>query len=346
MIRLVLSILLLLSLASPVYAIAFTAPPVPDSGQNWMPENTQNFGEGIWELLQTAINHIRPDLEEAVQVIISVIAAVLIICIVHTFQGGVKKTAEITGTVCISIILLSNTNSMIRLAADTILELSEYGKLLFPVMTAAMAAQGGLTSSTALYAGTAVFDMLIANLISKVMLPLVYLYLALAVSNGAMQEDILKRLRDMVKGFVNWSLKILLTVYTTYMSITGVVSGATDAAALKATKVTISSVVPVIGGILSDASEAILVSAGLMKNAAGLYGIFALLAVFLRPFLKIGMHYILLKASAAVCCLFGTKNLVDLMDDFSSAMGILLAMTGAVCLLLLISTVCFMKGVG
>ena len=83
-----------------------------------------------------------------------------------------------------------------------------------------------------------------------------------------------------------------------------------------------------------------------MKNAAGLYGIFALLAIFLNPFLKIGIHYILLKATAAICGVYGAKSAIDLIDDFSATMGLLLAMTGSVCLLLLISTVCFMKGVG
>ena len=122
--------------------------------------------------------------------------------------------------------------------------------------------------------------------------------------------------------------------------------GTTDAAALKATKVTISSVVPVVGGILSDASEAVLVSAGLMKNAAGIYGILAVLAVFLSPFLKIGVHYLILKLTAAVCGIFGEKGLTELIGDFSTAMGLLLAMTGSECLLLLISTVCFLKGVG
>ena len=173
-----------------------------------------------------------------------------------------------------------------------------------------------------------------------------YLFLALSAANGAIGENILGKLRDLVKNVVSWSLKTILTVFTTYMTVTGVVSGTTDAAALKATKVTISSVVPVVGGILSDASEAVLVSAGLMKNAAGIYGILAVLAVFLSPFLKIGVHYLILKLTAAVCGIFGEKGLTELIGDFSTAMGLLLAMTGSECLLLLISTVCFLKGVG
>ena len=115
---------------------------------------------------------------------------------------------------------------------------------------------------------------------------------------------------------------------------------------MKATKMTIKSVVPVVGGILSDASETILVGAGVMKSAAGIYGIFAVLAICITPFLQIGMQYLLLKTTAAVCGIFGYKPAVSLIEDFSSGMGFVLAMTGTVCVLLLISIVCFMKGIG
>lgn len=338
--------LLILSLAVPASALEITAPQVPKSGAELMPENTDSFADALIELLRSAILHVRPDLREAFQVSLSVIAAVMIVCLLRTFSGCVKTAAELAGTVAITSILLFSTNSMIRLGADTVTEMSEYGKLLYPVMTAAMAAQGGITTSAALYTGTAAFDMILSSLISKVLVPMVYLFLALAAANSAVGEELLKKMRDVIKSAMSWGLKTILTVFTTYMSITGVVSGTTDAATLKATKVAISSVVPVVGGILSDASEAVLVSAGLMKNAAGIYGILAVLAVFLKPFTKIGIHYLVLKATAAVCGIFGSKEMTGLIEDFSSAMGLLLAMTGSTCLLLLISTVCFMKGVG
>jgi len=134
-------------------------------------------------------------------------------------------------------------------------------------------------------------------------------------------------------------------LFTGFIGITGVVSGSADAAAVKAAKITISAAVPVVGGILSDASEAVLVSAGVMKNAAGVYGILATLAVCLGPFIQIGAQYLMLKLSASICELIGPKETTTLVNDFSSAMGLVLAMTGAVGLMLLISTVCFMKGV-
>ena len=87
-------------------------------------------------------------------------------------------------------------------------------------------------------------------------------------------------------------------------------------------------------------------SAGVVKNAAGIYGIFAVLALFAEPFLRIGVHYLILKFTAAICGIFGSKRITELIGDFTSVMGLLLAMTGTVCLLILISTVCFLRGVG
>lgn len=346
MMKLILSLFFVFSLAVPVSALEIEAPEVPRSGAQLMPEETGSFASGLGELLRKAVKYIRPDLAEATKVSLSVICAVMIVSIVRSYHGKSKLLTDVAGSSVIAAVLLTNTNSMIQLASNTIRELSEYGKLLYPVMTAAMAAQGGVTSSTALYAGTAIFDTLLSSLISNFFVPVVYLFLALAIANSATGESILKKICELIKSAVSWCLKTILTVFTTYMSITGVVSGTTDAAALKATKVTISSVVPVVGGILADTSEAVLVSAGMMKNAAGIYGMLASISVFLEPFLRIGSHYLLLKATSSLCGIFGPKSIVDLIEDYSTALGLLLAMTGSVCLLLLISTVCFMKGVG
>lgn len=343
--KLLLFLLLLSLIVMPVAAAEISAPTVPESGKDMMPAS-DSFGDGLWEMLQKALARIRPDLAEASRVCLAVIAAVLMVSILQSSSGTVKTVTEFAGAVTVAAVLLLSTNSMIRLGAETVTELSAYGKLLLPVMTAALAAQGGITASTALYTGTAVFDAVLSSLISSFLVPMVYLFLALASANSAVGEDILKKMRDFIKWLVSWCLKTILTVFTTYMGITGVVSGTTDAVTLKATKVTISSCVPVVGGILSDASEAVLVSAGLAKNAAGIYGIFAVLAVFAEPFLKIGIHYLMLKLTASVCDIFGSKRMTELIGDFSTAMGLLLAMTSAVCLLLLISTVCFLKGAG
>ena len=325
-------------------AEGFTAPNVPESGKALMP-NASTLSEGLSMILQDVIPLIRPDLYEASKVCLAVIAAVMITSVIQSFSKSQKEVCDIAGTASIAATLLLSANSMIRLGSDTVVEMTEYGKLLIPVMTAALAAQGAIGTSAALYTATMGIISLIGTAMSKLLLPMIYLFLALATASGATGQDMLKQFRNLMKDGISWFLKTVLTIFTTYMGLTGIISGTTDNTAAKITKAAISSVVPVVGGILSDASESVLASAAMTKNAVGLYGLFAILAVFLNPFIKIGCHYLLLKATGAVCAIFGSKTMTELIGDFSTAMGLLLGITGSVCLLLLISTICFIRGV-
>lgn len=330
----------------PASALEIEAPEVPDSAEKWMPENTTSLWEGILQQLDLVFDNIHGDIREASGVCIGIVATALMISLLETTASEVKRIGEAAGTVCVASLLLLNTNSMIRLASDMVVEIGEYGKLLLPVMTAALAAQGGITTSATLYAGTALFTSVLQVVMGHLLVPGIYLFLALSVGNSATGENMLKTIAEALKGTLTWCLKILLMIFTTYLGLSGVISGTTDAAALKVTKVTMSSFVPVVGGVLSDASEAVLVSAGIVKNAAGIYGILAVMALFLRPFLKIATHYLILKLTGMICSVFSGNRIGSVIQSFTTAFGLLLGMTAAESIMLLISTVCFMRGTG
>ena len=214
---------------------------------------------------------------------------------------------------------------------------------MLPVLASAAALSGSMTASTALYAGTVFFSQLLMRLICKILLPCVFFYLAVATAEAALSENALSELRELIGWLISKSLRILLYVFLAYMTATGVISGSADASALKATKAAVSGMVPVVGGILSDASETILAGAAILKNSVGVFGMLAVLATCLLPFLKVGIHYLLLKLTAAVCGSVGCKEHTGLLKCCSTAMGYLLAMCGTCSLLLLISGICFLK---
>lgn len=343
--RLFILIVLVCVLTVPVQAMEFTAPTAPESATKYMPDQTESFGQDLWYILKNAISLAEPDLADAAAICFSLIAVVLLTSVIKSFSGISGQIVEMVSILLSAALLIQPSNSLIHLGITTIESLSEYGKLLLPVMTAAFAAQGAPTASAALYTGTAVFNTLLTGGITKLIIPLLYIYIALILANSAMQEQMLSHLRSFVKWLMTWCLKITIYLFTGYLSITGVVSGAADASAIKATRLAVSGMIPVVGKIVSDASETILVSAGIMKNATGIYGMLAILSIFIGPFLKIGIQYLLLKATAAICGVLGGKRATTLIQDFSSVMGFVLAVTGTVCLLLMISTVCFMRGV-
>lgn len=339
-------ILVFLMPVAPAYAQDFTTPPEPDSAIGLLPENRDSFAEGLWYVIRSAFAMLEPELASAVGIAVTVIGTAMLISILSLQEGKAKGAVQLAGIVGISCVLLSPADALVRTASETIGQISEYGKLLLPVMTAALAAQGGSVTSAALYTATVTFDAVLTGIIRRVLLPMVYTYLVLVLVQATVGDQAIKRMGELIKNIMTWFLKILLYAFTGYIGITGIVSGTTDQSLLKAAKMTISGAVPVVGSILADASEALLVSAAVVKNTVGIGGMLVVIAVTILPFLRIGLQYLLLKLTAAICGLFCDKSITELVDGFSGVMGFLLGMTGAVCFIFLISIVCFLKGMG
>ena len=67
-------------------------------------------------------------------------------------------------------------------------------KLLIPVMTSAMAAQGGVTGATSVYTTTVIADGVMSALISNILVPGIYIFLALSIANSMTGQEILQKL--------------------------------------------------------------------------------------------------------------------------------------------------------
>lgn len=344
--KIVIIVAVFVFLATPVSAVEFSAPTAPESAQSYMPDTVNSFSEDLWFVLKSAVSQMMPKIAQAAEICVSLVAIALLMAMLQDFNGVAQKTIRLVSVISVSFLLLRPSNALIQLGIQTVETIGEYGKLLLPVMTAAMAAEGGATTSAALYTGTIIFNTILSTAITNIIIPLIILYMALCVATSAIEEDLLKKLRDFIKWAMTWSLKISIYLFTGYMGITGVVGGTADAAAVKAAKLAMSGFVPVVGSIIADASESVLVSVKLMKSSAGVYGLIAILAMWIGPFLEIGIQYIMLKITASVCSVFGKNAPTELIDNFSGVMGFLLAITSTVCLLLLISTVCLMRGIG
>ena len=153
----------------------------------------------------------------------------------------------------------------------------------------------------------------------------------------ALPENRLGALAEALKKVVIWILTTVLLAFTVYLSVVRVVSGSADAAALKVAKAAISGVVPVVGSILSEATETVLAGAGMLKNTIGVFGTLAILAACAHPFLQLGVQYLLYKLTAFLAAAVGSTSLCRLIDGLGGAFGLVLGMTGSCALLLLIS---------
>lgn len=344
--RILITIVFLAVLVQPVSATDISVDNIPKDAETYLTDHPNAFWDDLQYIVWNALSDLRPDITQAVQTCLRVTCVLLLGSILSYFTAEKKYPMQLVMTVSVGILLLGSGESLLQLGKETVQELSEYGKMLLPILTGALAAQGAVHTSAALYTGTVLFSTVLNTAVSKLLVPMMYLYLCVCIANSTLAEESLKRIRLFLKWLMTWSLKVILYLFTGYISISGVISGTVDSSALKATKLAISGVVPVVGNILSDASETILLGAGVVKNSVGAYGLLAILTLLIGPFLKVGTQYVLMKCTSGICTMFAPKELAGLLEDYSSVMGYVLAMTGIASVLLMVGVVCMMKGVG
>lgn len=269
--------------------------------------------------------------------------AVLVLCgvgesLLETAQGkkGLPYLTMAGGAAIVSL-TAGELDQLIGLGTETITELDQFSKALLPTLATATASAGLVGTAAAKQVATVFFCDILITIIQRLLLPFLYLYIGAAAAGAMLGDGRLEAIAKAIKTGVSWSLKGLLTLFTLYLSVAGVISGAADAAAVKVTKAALSSAVPVAGSVLAGAAETLLAGAGAVKNTIGIFGVLAILAICLPPFLHLAVQYLLYKLAAFAASTAASPALVKLIDSLGSAFGLVLGMAGSCGLLLAFS---------
>lgn len=276
------------------------------------------------------------------------ILAVILLCTAACSamnEGNVRDMVNFGGVVAVSAIAAGNVHSFIGLGMETLTTLSVYSKALLPTMCAAAASAGAFTSASAKYAATALFMDILITISVNIILPLISIYLAAVIANAALTKDSLANVAKLLKWGCTTALTLLMLAFTAYLGISGLITGKADAVAASLTKSALGTVLPVVGGILSNTAETLVAGAGMLRNAIGVFGLFAVVAVCLTPFLNLGLHYLVYKGTAAFAEALADKRMATLISDIGAAFGMLLALVGAGGMMLFFSVISSMRAV-
>lgn len=324
---------------------------LPEEAEKYMsgisPEPGQDLATGLGQIISGAISDSGSALRQAVSVCFQIMAIVLLSSALRGFSDGNSAYAlELAGVLAVGMCCLGRFTGYYSTAAETVDSMSAFSGFLFSALAATTAATGAVGTSGALYAITAAVCGAMSRVLQSVFLPAISGYIVLMLAHHALGDGGLSTAADMVKQLITMGLKLSVIGFTAYLSLTGVVSGSADSAAVKAAKLTISSTVPVVGSMIADASETLLVSAGLIRSGVGIFGMLGVLAVSIGPFLETGLGYLSLKCTAALTAAVGEKQLSSLISALAGAMGLIAALSGVCTVLILISCVAFMGFTG
>lgn len=246
----------------------------------------------------------------------------------------------VVAALSVTAVAVSDMSSLVGMGKRAIEQMGMFSDVLLPTVSMSTAFSGAPTAAASRQLATVLFSDCLISVINSALLPLTFAYIAAGTAYAAVGNEGLKRIGSCLKWIVTTTLAIILLAFTGYISISGVITGGADAAVIKATKFTISNMVPVVGSIISDSAETLLAGASILRNAIGVFGMLVVLAICIVPFLHLGAHYITYKITAALTATVSSDSRVTgLIDTIGSAFGLVMGMTGACAMVLAIAMI-------
>jgi len=318
---------------------------LPDNTKDFLEEvefsGTDGFSFGFWNILGSLSDYAKEILHRQIKGAVLIFLIVLLCSLVE----GIYKCVEGTGnyvlsmvaTLSIVLVATGNMDSLIGDGMETIRQLREFSKILLPVLATATAGTGAVTTATFQQITVVVLVDLLLGLIHGLLVPLIYLYIGILAAASCLSSEGLLGVAEGMKKMIVWILSTGLILFTLYLSVVRVIAGNVDGTAVRMTKTAIAGMIPVVGGVIAEASETILAGAGLLKNSVGIFGTLAVLGICAYPFLQLGIQYLLYKMTAGCSMFVGQARLCKLIQGLGGAFGLVLGMTGSCALLLLVS---------
>ena len=142
--------------------------------------------------------------------------------------------------------------------------------------------------------------VIVSEVITKCLVPLITFSAVLSVAGNVGDRNGISGFVKIVKSATKWIMALVITVFTGINAIYGFATPALDAVGTRTLKFAVGSLVPIVGGFLSDTLDTVTASGAVVKNAVGASGIVMLSIICLPPIIKLGIMQMMFKLISAI----------------------------------------------
>lgn len=324
-------------------------------GDGWEDINLQNiFSEAITgdinniNIFKKVLNLIGSGTKDA----ITNIGIILIVIIIHSIlvtiseslgNKSVSQIAYFVEYIIIVTLVLKNFSDIINMIKNTIINLVGFSNSLIPLLITLMLTTGSFVSAGVVKPILLFLINFIGNFIIDFILPLVIIGTALGIVSKISNKVRIDKFAKFLKSSGIWILGTIMTLFVTVLSLEGSITGGVDGVTAKTTKAAVSTVIPVVGKILGDATDAVLGCTEILKNAVGFVGIIVIGGICLLPIIKLALLSFTYYIASCVCQPIADERILGLLDNISDTFKILLAIIFCISVMLIVGLTIVIK---
>lgn len=161
--------------------------------------------------------------------------------------------------------------------------------------------------------------VIVSEVITKCLVPLITFSAVLSVAGNVGDRNGISGFVKIVKSATKWIMALVITVFTGINAIYGFATPALDAVGTRTLKFAVGSLVPIVGGFLSDTLDTVTASGAVVKNAVGASGIVMLCIICLPPIIKLGIMQMMFKLISAITEPIADRRISGMLWDIGEA---------------------------
>jgi len=309
-------------------------------------KTVNNFSTGEFsfdpvQIIKNVINIITDEVTNSREMIISI----LLVCVVSSITYLMNESFKSKGAgqasfyACFCIVCSSAIRYFsiaLEYTKDVITVMSTFVTKLSPLMSSMLVLSGKVTSAAAFHPVLSTGVYIVALVVENCLLPLITYGTVLSVVNNMSSALRFSGVCKLINSTAKWVLAASFTLFSGLCGIYGFSAPALDAMGAKTVKFAVGSLVPVVGGFVSETLETVLGGSAMMKSIVGSAGITAICVMSAVPAIKLSIIILMFKICAAVTEPVTDKRISKLLWDISGAVTMLFGMVVTFAILFII----------
>lgn len=283
--------------------------------------NSKDIVRNIWLVF---FKELRLSLILLAKILIITLISSILTNLQSTFENAsVAELANYISYVLIAILVISSFDQVMDLARNTVDNMVGFMQVILPILLTLLTAASGPNTKMLFHPMILMTVNFIGILIKTIILPLIYFSFIISIISNISNRMEFSKLSELGRQVITFIISGALTLFIGIITIYGL-GTKMDGLTIRTAKFAIDKFIPIVGGFLSDAVEAVVGCSAILKNGLGVIGLLILLFICILPIIKILVLLFAYKLISVVIQPIGSSNLVEFFNQVGKSLLLIL----------------------
>ncbi|SHM51642.1 stage III sporulation protein AE [Caldanaerovirga acetigignens] len=304
------------------------------------PKKDQNID--FKSLFEGIMRYIFHEITANYSLLVKLIALSLISSVLKNLYYGFEK--DNIGKMAYSAVLLvlvllaiQSFTIAIETGQEAINKMVSFVQAIMPTVFTLLAAVGGITSASVFNPIIFIGITAASTWFKDIILPVIFLISVLSLVNNITDSFHVSQLAHLLKQLCVFLIGLFLSVFLGIMVVQGATAATVDGITIRTAKFASKNFMPIVGGIFSDALDAVVGYSIILKNTIGLIGLLTLFLITIFPVIKILSIIFIYRLSAAIIQPVGEDAMVRCLNDIGNSLTLVFISVASVSMMFFIA---------